>query len=140
MGWVTIPLPGFSDPVPDDDRSSGLVENVFVAGSEDLIKAIRVHDTHVAHIGLHQSWATPIGQQENQDRIRDMIKNGRLTGLTLAQYESQDKTRCDPGITLTVTLPEPYPKEMAWTWRGDGTYVELTIGEPPSGRPPVPEG
>ncbi len=140
MSWVKIPLPGFSDPVPDDDRISGLVENVFVAGSDNLISAVNVDAELVAHIGLHQSWATPVGVQENVDRMRDMIKKGRFRGVSLLEFDRQDHSRIDPGITLTITLPEPYPQEMTWIWQGDGSYVELTVSKPPDGRPPMPEG
>jgi hypothetical protein len=134
---LTIRLPFFCEPIVDEHRF-GLVDNVFVEGSK-IIEAVKVDASLVAHIGLHQSWATEIGAQENQERMRDMIKQRRLTSITLEQYEAQDKTRNDPYVSLTITLPEPHPREVTWYWSGDGTYDSFAASGGPDNRPETPE-
>jgi hypothetical protein len=97
---LTVRLPFYCEPVVDQHRFGGLVDNVFVVQDSPLIKSVVVKTEHVQAVRLTQAW-------END--------------------ETTDKSR-EPYVSLTVILDSgPTPGELVWYWRGDGEYDGFSV-------------
>jgi hypothetical protein len=119
--WFDVALPFPCEPIPEQDLAFGeIVRNGRVANPKGQIATVQVHRDTVGHIGLHQSWATPLGHEENTRALKRMVAEGKLQGMTEAAIDN--RKRNDPHVRLTVTLPEEINTEMSWWWFGDGSY------------------
>lgn len=119
--WFDIALPFICDVIPDEDLLKGVVRRGQPGPDLVGMRTVQIHRDSVGHIGLHQSWATPLGHEENTKAMKRMLAAGRLSGISLHAIEH--RARNDPHVRFTITLPESAGgAEMSWYWFGDGTY------------------
>lgn len=124
MGWVTIRLPFYCEPIAVEHRFNGLVGNVFVEDSTDLICSVHVDENRAVNVVLSQEWVTELG-----------VAIDPALHLEWAKLTEKERTarRVKPYVTLTVTLPGPgntpvkHPPCVSWSWRGDGHYDGVKV-------------